>query len=281
MKIQYLITFLILGMFAQQGWAPPPGKGGATGGAEAAPDISKCDLNPTQQTKVMAKGKDGKDHFICIGKAICGGKSVSVKCKASEKELCPMAKACAPLDPGVLKEYWAANCKVIQFRTKDGYHFSKKEIEGCKLLKGYTTYPETTLTNIPIYVIDGSFLYYKVGENEPYIDPTNPRDPNRINHRRNFTIELRRERQSNNYNLDLSVGDMLEGGTALYVPIIVNEGNGLKIETIPADRAKELTIQLSLGQKIRHREEKFNLYEIQPRASGDPLNIDVFIQKSR
>jgi hypothetical protein len=29
MKIQYLITLLILGMFAQQGWAPPPGKGGA------------------------------------------------------------------------------------------------------------------------------------------------------------------------------------------------------------------------------------------------------------
>jgi hypothetical protein len=45
MKIQYLIIFLICGMFAGKSWAPPPGQGGATGGAAATPDISKCDLN--------------------------------------------------------------------------------------------------------------------------------------------------------------------------------------------------------------------------------------------
>lgn len=40
MKAQYLLTFVILGMFSQLCWAPPPGKGGATGGAAAAPDLS-------------------------------------------------------------------------------------------------------------------------------------------------------------------------------------------------------------------------------------------------
>jgi hypothetical protein len=43
MKKIYLAFILVCGLFAQQGWAPPT-KGGATGGAEVAPDIKTCDL---------------------------------------------------------------------------------------------------------------------------------------------------------------------------------------------------------------------------------------------
>jgi hypothetical protein len=93
MKKLYLILFLGIGIFSQQGWAPPI-KGGATGGAEAAPDISKCDLNPSKQTKVTLTTKSGKVHRICTGVAICAGKSVPVSCKVSERELCPIAKQC-------------------------------------------------------------------------------------------------------------------------------------------------------------------------------------------
>lgn len=98
MKKFYLSLILVFGMFAQQGWAPPPGKGGATGGAEAAPDISRCDLNPSQQTKVHVRGQDGKDYFICTGSAICGGAVVPVSCKVSEKEPCPTANQCIQFD---------------------------------------------------------------------------------------------------------------------------------------------------------------------------------------
>jgi hypothetical protein len=74
MRIQFLIIFLIYTMFTQKSWAPPPGQGGATGVAETPSDISKCDLNQSKQTKVKVKDKDGKEHFICTGQAVCGGK---------------------------------------------------------------------------------------------------------------------------------------------------------------------------------------------------------------
>ncbi len=94
MRIHYLVIFLIYGIFLGEGQAMSPRQGGATGGAAAATDISKCDLNPSQQTKVKVKGKDGKDHFVCTGQAVCGGKSIPVSCKVSERELCPIATKC-------------------------------------------------------------------------------------------------------------------------------------------------------------------------------------------
>ena len=81
MKNYFQFLILFYGLFAQQGWAPPPGKGGAAAAPE--PDISKCDLNPSKQTKVKVKGKDGREYFICTGSAICGGKAVPVSCKVS------------------------------------------------------------------------------------------------------------------------------------------------------------------------------------------------------
>lgn len=94
MKNGYLFIFLIMKIFINQAEAMSPRTGGATGGAAAAPDISKCDLNPSKQTKVKVKGKDGKDHFICTGQAVCGGNAVPVSCKVSEREPCPLAKQC-------------------------------------------------------------------------------------------------------------------------------------------------------------------------------------------
>jgi Pre-toxin TG len=99
MKMQYLIIFLIIGIFVGEGQAMSPRQGGATGGAAATQDISKCDLNPSQQTKVKVKGKDGKEHFICTGQAVCGRYTTPVSCKVSEKDLCPIAKQCISFDP--------------------------------------------------------------------------------------------------------------------------------------------------------------------------------------
>ncbi|RLA61795.1 MAG: hypothetical protein DRQ88_00080 [Epsilonproteobacteria bacterium] len=93
MKKLFLILPLTALLFATQGWAPPPGKGGATGGQ----DLSKCDLKPKEQTKVTLKDKSGKVHHICTGLAVCGGKSVTVSCKVSEKEECPIAKKCVTM----------------------------------------------------------------------------------------------------------------------------------------------------------------------------------------
>ncbi len=88
MKKLYLILLLGIGMFSQQSWAPPI-KGEATGGGAAAPDISKCDLNPSKQTKLKVKGEDGKIHFVCTGPITCEGKAAPIYCKVSEKEACP------------------------------------------------------------------------------------------------------------------------------------------------------------------------------------------------
>lgn len=93
MKTIYLAITLICGVFSTQSWAPPI-KGGATGGATGAPDISQCDLNPSKQTKIKVKDKSGKEHFICTGQATCGGKTVPISCKVSEREPCPVAKQC-------------------------------------------------------------------------------------------------------------------------------------------------------------------------------------------
>ncbi|RLA61800.1 MAG: hypothetical protein DRQ88_00055 [Epsilonproteobacteria bacterium] len=86
----FLIFPLAALLFATQGWAPPPGKGGATGGQ----DVSKCDLKPKEQTKITLKDKAGKVHYICTGIAVCGGQSVPVSCRVSEREACPMASKC-------------------------------------------------------------------------------------------------------------------------------------------------------------------------------------------
>ena len=94
-----MAIILVFAMFSQQSWAPPIKGGGATGGAEGTSDISKCDLNPSQQTKVQVKGQDGKNYFICTGSAICGGMAVPVSCKVSEKEPCPTAIKCIQFDP--------------------------------------------------------------------------------------------------------------------------------------------------------------------------------------
>lgn len=90
MRIQYLIIILIFGIFCQQGWAPPPGKGGAA----AAPDISKCDLNPSKQTKLKVKGEDGKVHFVCTGPIICEGKAIELSCRVNEGDSCPGVSKC-------------------------------------------------------------------------------------------------------------------------------------------------------------------------------------------
>lgn len=141
MKKIYLCFLLVFGMFAQQGWAPPPGQGGATGGAAAAPDISKCDLNPSKQTKVKAKGRDGKEYFICTGQAICGGKAVPVSCKVSERESCPTAIKCISLNktPGKVTLTKDADYCRIKFILLNGTTLTNENENKCNITIGEMT----------------------------------------------------------------------------------------------------------------------------------------------
>ncbi len=188
MRIQYLIIILVLGIFAQQGWAPPI-KGGATGGAEAAPDISKCDLNPSQQTKVKVKGKDGKEYFICTGQAVCGGQAVPVSCKVSEREPCPVATKCInfpvqasdsfgfvvhKFDASVgkkpkldFKKISPAPSSVILDKMVDLKIPSNENIQGFRILS--STSPNLKLSEITKKLEMGKS--YEVLENNPLIQP--------------------------------------------------------------------------------------------------------------
>ncbi|RLA61983.1 MAG: hypothetical protein DRQ88_00750 [Epsilonproteobacteria bacterium] len=89
MKKLFLILPLATLLFATQGWAPPPGKGGATGF-----DASKCDLKQKEQSKVTFTDENGKKAHVCTGLAVCAGKTVPVSCKVSERDPCPIAKKC-------------------------------------------------------------------------------------------------------------------------------------------------------------------------------------------
>jgi len=111
MKKIFLILPLATLLFATQGWAPPPGKGGATGDQ----DISKCNLKPKEQTKIKLKDKSGKTHHICTGQAVCGGETVPINCRVSERESCPVAKKCISLP-----DEFASS-----LRIEDGYFRSK------------------------------------------------------------------------------------------------------------------------------------------------------------
>ncbi|RLA61986.1 MAG: hypothetical protein DRQ88_00765 [Epsilonproteobacteria bacterium] len=128
MKKIFLILPLAAILFATQGWAPPPGKGGATEG----PDLSNCDLKPKKQTKIAIKDKKGKTHHICTGMAVCDGNSWPVSCRVSEKEPCPIAKKCIPVEEedilsctrmdGALVIH---NCKPKSHPTDDYYKVGK------------------------------------------------------------------------------------------------------------------------------------------------------------
>ncbi len=137
MRILNILAILIFGLFAVQGWAPPPGQGSTTGGASVTPDISKCDLKPANQTKVKAKGKDGKDYFICTGQAVCAGKAVPVTCKVSEREPCPTATKCVSFDLELISSEEIREClndgpgtpRELDWRTVGNFH--------CEFMKGY------------------------------------------------------------------------------------------------------------------------------------------------
>lgn len=269
MRILNIMIILIFGLFSVQGWAPPI-KGGATGGAEAAADISKCDLNPSKQTKIKLKGKDGKEHFICTGQAICGGKGVPVSCKVSEREQCPVAKVCLRPDFGVYKEYWTANCKVAQFKLPDGFYFVNKEIQNCKVLKGVESYPGSGIPDKNIYKILGTFYYME------WTDPLKLPDPNEPGLTKYFVITLREgERSLNQYSFEMMVDGVPEGSFE-YTKIWLNDREGL---IITSDPNKQVIIQLRLGKVIRTSEDRFNKkYEIRPNDRPD-FNLDIFVKK--
>lgn len=136
MKIKYLIPFiLIFALFSPQTWAPPTSKPqgkkekeevsrelakpeedesalGAVGGARALGiDLSKCEIDPRKQRKLRVKGRDGKEHHVCKGAAVCAGKTVPVTCKISAAEAsCPQrTKECIRFEfPSV-----AAKCEAF------------------------------------------------------------------------------------------------------------------------------------------------------------------------
>ncbi|RLA61797.1 MAG: hypothetical protein DRQ88_00070 [Epsilonproteobacteria bacterium] len=116
----FLILPLAALLFATQGWAPPPGKGGATGGQ----NLSKCDLKPKDQEKFDFTDKKGKTHFLCTGEASCAGKTIPISCKVTEKEECPMAKKCVVFPIGVTDEifktesYHRSTCRNVDLIFK-------------------------------------------------------------------------------------------------------------------------------------------------------------------
>jgi hypothetical protein len=124
MKLQYLIIFLIIGIFVGEGQAMSPRQGGATGGAAggATPflDVKKCDLKPREQSKLTVKDESGKTHFLCVGTAICEGKKKEVACEIKEKDSCPTSQACAsvPVSRKDLMEI-QGKCK-MDFKTEGG-----------------------------------------------------------------------------------------------------------------------------------------------------------------
>lgn len=123
MKASYLALFFLLGIFSQNGWAPPPGKGGA-------PDISKCDINPSKQTKVKLKDKSGNEHFICTGQAFCGGKATPVSCKISEREPCPTAVKCLVFPKSDPSDRQALMTLLIKkYKIKFGKDLSRESTE--------------------------------------------------------------------------------------------------------------------------------------------------------
>jgi hypothetical protein len=83
MKKIYLILILVFGVLAQQSWAPPPGKGGATGGATALHIVGKaCGGKKVAELKCSFSASSGAD-YASLGS--CENKSDPIKIKAGEQ----------------------------------------------------------------------------------------------------------------------------------------------------------------------------------------------------
>jgi hypothetical protein len=152
MKIQYLIIFLIVGIFVSEGQAMSPKKGGATGGAAAAfaPDVKRCDLKPREQTMITLQDKSGKPHFLCVGTAVCEGKKKDVACEVGERDACPDAKKCSSV--GITKQVvWENNgfCDIYFSDSKARKYSSMDSSKNC-LIKYSTIKYE-----IPTFVSGG------------------------------------------------------------------------------------------------------------------------------
>jgi hypothetical protein len=75
MKIQYLIIFLICGMFAGQGWAPPPGQGGSPSKINMPKD------QPGYEAIQKGKGSDKRSGpGLCCSGITCVSSKPSNKC---------------------------------------------------------------------------------------------------------------------------------------------------------------------------------------------------------
>lgn len=82
------------------------------GGARALGiDLSKCEIDPRKQRKLRVKGRDGKEHHVCAGEAVCAGKTVPVSCEISEREPCPIAKECIKYEELMPGEIYCSEIK--------------------------------------------------------------------------------------------------------------------------------------------------------------------------
>lgn len=139
MKLQYLIILLILGIFRGESQAMSPRKGGASGGAAAAPilDVKRCDLKPRDQTKITLKDKSGKVHHLCVGSAVCEGKKKEVACSVGEREACPDARKCSPV--GVTEDEKitiVGKCNMdLTTHDKSSYKTSTGQVNSCEIFK--------------------------------------------------------------------------------------------------------------------------------------------------
>ncbi|RLA63923.1 MAG: hypothetical protein DRQ88_01415 [Epsilonproteobacteria bacterium] len=121
----FLILPLAALLFATEGWAPPPGKGGATAGPEF--NTKTCDLKPKEQTKIELKDRSGKSIHICTGLSVCGNNLVPVSCKVSEKEPCPIAKKCIEFTRDIILKECTGKLNI----RVDGHDF-ELEVDNCR-----------------------------------------------------------------------------------------------------------------------------------------------------
>ncbi|RLA61572.1 MAG: hypothetical protein DRQ88_00855 [Epsilonproteobacteria bacterium] len=256
----FLILPLATLLFATQGWAPPPEKGGAA----AFPTFhsKKCDLRPQEQTKIALQDKKGKTHYVCTGMSVCAGKAVPVSCKISEREACPIAKKCFPPEKEILITYYG-NCNIVQFKTKNNLYFIRKSFT-CQVQKGFIVFSGSRPRKI--FIISSWVNLRKLTEREDSVK-TLP-----------FMITLT-ENQVQKHEFDIQISNVPTRGIGETVNYITENSGDPGIDIEVTETEQEIKIKAKVNKTIRTRKDEHRGFEILKRSSSDPLNIDLVVKK--
>lgn len=166
-----IFLFLILILAVTKAWAPPPEKNER---AETS-DISKCSLNPQVQTKVTLIGKDGKRQSICTGQAACGGKTIPVSCRVTDREPCPVAKKCIVFKMPNLDQFsYVAHKFDVSGNGKTDFDLKKIDSTSLSLIPTGLINPKITLPEAiqGLKILSSKSTNSKLSENiQTTIDP--------------------------------------------------------------------------------------------------------------